>query len=280
MPSPLPPALVLGALHGVTELLPVSSSAHLALAQMLAGGAGAADLGGPAGVGLLHVGTLAAALVVARKRAWAALEEGLRGLARPSIWRHTRGGRDAVAVVIATVPTALLGLAARGRAEAWQSSAAVLGVGLLVSAAAVGSTVLAPEGERDEPPPRWGALVVGLAQGAAVVPGVSRSGLVLAALLWLGVRRARAFELSLLVSVPAVAAALGLRLEALHGDPRALGGGADLVALAAAAMIAFGAGLLALLALRRVVVGGRMFLFAVYLVPLAVATLAWGYARP
>jgi undecaprenyl-diphosphatase len=300
MPAVLPPALLLGALSGATEMLPISSSGHLALAQLLGGGGREPWVGGMPAVAWLHAGTLAATIVVARRRAWAALEEGMRGLSRPSMWRETRGGQDAATMALATVPTAIIGLAFGARTSAWAASPTVIGAGLVASALIVGSTALAPKGERDGIP-YWAALLVGVAQGAAIVPGYSRMGLVLAALTWLGVRPARVFELALLVSIPAVAGALvmrGLAAAGLLGDAGALlrdaayrtraplsalgdgGDGVDLLALLAGAMLAFGVGVLALLALRRILIGGKLALFAVYLVPLAVATLAWGYARP
>jgi undecaprenyl-diphosphatase len=305
MPTVLPPALVLGALHGATEMLPISSSGHVALAQLLAsasarasaGGGRDAFEGGVPATTWLHAGTLAATIVVARRRAWAALEEGVRGLSRPSIWRETRGGQDAVTMALATLPTAVIGLTLGARTEAWATSPTVIGAGLVASALVVGSTALAPRGDRDTIP-YWAALLVGVTQGAAIIPGYSRMGLVLAALTWLGLRPARVFELALLVSIPAVAGALLLRGLAAFGMlphvtvlagalpgargafSRPLGDGVDLLAVLAGAMLAFGVGVLALLALRRVLVGGKLALFAVYLVPLAVATLAWGYARP
>ena len=301
MPTVLPPALVLGALHGATEMLPISSSGHVALAQLLGGGGtgGGRDAweGGVPATTWLHAGTLAATIVVARRRAWAALEEGVRGFSRPSTWRETRGGQDAATMALATLPTAVIGLAFGARTAAWAASPTVIGAGLIASALVVGSTALAPRGDRDTIP-YWAALLVGVTQGAAIIPGYSRMGLVLAALTWLGVRPARVFELALLVSIPAVAGALLLRGLAAFGllpdaaifadtvpgargsFSRSLGDGVDLLALLAGAMLAFGVGVLALLALRRVLVGGKLALFAVYLVPLAVATLAWGYAKP
>jgi undecaprenyl-diphosphatase len=268
MAIPLTEALVLGIVQGVTEFLPISSDGHLALAQMLFGGQ--ADL---ATTVFLHLGTLGATLLVLRKRAVAALTEGLRGVFRPSLLKDTQGGRDAVVVAIATLPTGVVGLALKEPSEAWSSSPMIVGLCFLGSAIAIGSTYWAPKGEKDTPP-HWGAVLVGIAQGTAVLPGLSRSAMTLAALLWLGVRGERAFELSFLMSIPAIAGAEILEARhAFHCDDSGL-------ALILGTAVAFVVGLGALQVLRGVLIRRVVSLFAIYLVPLSIATLAWGYARP
>jgi undecaprenyl-diphosphatase len=107
------------------------------------------------------------------------------------------------------------------------------------------------------------------------LPGLSRPAITIASLLWLGVGAERAFELSMLASVPAVVGAIALDLH--HAGP------SDDVTTASAAAgtaLAFAAGLAGIAALRRVVVAGKLPWFSLYLVPVAAATLAWGYARP
>jgi undecaprenyl-diphosphatase len=267
MAIPLTEALVLGVVQGITEVLPVSSKGHVALAQMLFGAQ--AD---PATASFLHLGTLGAVLLVLRKRVVGALSEGLRGVFRPSLLKDTPGGRDAVVVALATVPTAILGLALSAPADVLASSPSVVGVCLLGSALAVGSTYWAPKGERAVPS-HWGAAVVGLAQGAAVLPGLSRTAVTLSALVWLGVRGERAFELSFLIALPAIAGAV--LLGAWHGFGHDVG-----AALLLGTGVAFVCGLAALEVLRKVMVRRAVAVFGIYLVPLGIATLAWGYARP
>jgi undecaprenyl-diphosphatase len=269
MSIPLSEAVLLGVVQGITEFLPISSDGHLALAQMFLGHD--ADL---ALTVLLHAGTWGATLLILRKRVWCALEEGLRGIGRPSLWRETPGGRDAVVVVLATIPTAIVGFTLRAPVRAWSSSPTIIGACLHLSAVAVASTRFAPPRPEHDVPTHWGAVIVGLAQGAAVLPGLSRSAMTLSALLWLGVRAERSFELSFLMSLPAIAGAL--LLEGGH----AFHAGADPAPLIVATLVSFIVGAFALLALRRILVLGKLSLFALYLVPLAIATLAWGYARP
>ncbi len=118
------------------------------------------------------------------------------------------------------------------------------------------------------------AALVGVAQGLAALPGLSRSACTIAALLWVGVSRPRAFELSFLLSLPAVAGALLLE------GRKAFVGVADPANLLVGTLVSFAFGVVALLALQRILAAGRFSFFAAYLVPLALACLAWGYAAP
>jgi undecaprenyl-diphosphatase len=115
---------------------------------------------------------------------------------------------------------------------------------------------------------------MGVAQGSAVVPGLSRTGLTIASLVWMGVREERAFELSFLAAIPALTGA------AVVAGTHARFVGESALVLGAAAVIAFACASLALRVLRAVTDAGKIHWFAVYLAPLALATLAWEYARP
>ena len=119
-----------------------------------------------------------------------------------------------------------------------------------------------------------GALLLGLAQGLAVAPGVSRSGITIVAALWLGLRAERAFELSMLMSVPAVSAAIALELVA--GDSMA----GHALAIGAGVLTSFAVGYVGLRLLRRVVLAGSIAWFSLWVLPLALATLALAKAWP
>lgn len=259
--SPLALAIILGIIQGLTEFLPVSSSGHLALAQMLAG---LAEPSLTLGV-VMHAGTLAATALLVRERLVSAVREGLKAVMRPRQLAETEGGRDALVVILASLPTAAIGLLMRSAVEKYTQSPLAIGLGFLVTAALLISTRWLPGGERDVPTWR-GALAVGIAQGIAVLPGVSRSGSTIAVLLWLGVKPPRAFELSMLMSLPAVLGAVVLEsrhLDSLHGLTPALVG----------AGVAFVVGVVALMLLRRVVIRNGFSWFALWVLPLAVATL-------
>jgi undecaprenyl-diphosphatase len=270
MSIPLGEAASLGMLQGITDVLPLSSSGHRLLAHLLFGRSGDVTL-----TLLFHLSILAATLIVFRKRAWTAFEEGLRGLARPALLGETPGGRDAGFVGVATITAGLAGFAVSKalEGEAPTASLYLVGTCFLVTTIAILSTRFASAGATTSP--GWiAAVVVGAAQGCAFVPGLSRSGLTIASLLWMGVTAERAFELSFLVSLPALA------IAAAFEAPGAFHTSESVVSLATGALLAFAFSYASLLALRRVVERGKIHWFAVYLAPLATATLAWGYARP
>ncbi|HOU92165.1 MAG TPA: undecaprenyl-diphosphate phosphatase [Polyangiaceae bacterium] len=262
-------ALSLGALQGLTEFLPVSSDGHLALAQLLFD---VEDGGLPLNV-LLHAGTLLATVIVLRARVRQSLLAGGRGVIRPRQLLGSVAGRDALVVALATLPTAVIGLLLRDPVERWTSSPLAVGLGFLLTTIALASTRWAERGD-DEGPTASVALLLGVVQGLAVLPGVSRSGLTIAVALWAGVRPARAFELSMLISLPAIAGAVLLEVPAL------LGAGFDPGRGLVGAATAFAVGLLALWLLRGTVVRGHFPLFALWTLPLAVATLAMARVWP
>jgi undecaprenyl-diphosphatase len=268
MHTPFGQAALLGVIQGLTEFLPVSSDGHLALAQILFG----MQEAGLALTVMLHAGTFLATLLVLRKRVGPAIFEGLRALARPSRFSETEGGRDALVVILASIPTAVIGLSLRNLVERWTSSPLVVGLGFATTGVLLLSTRWVKPKER-EVPTLLGAIAIGVAQGIAVLPGVSRSGSTITLALWLGVRPDRAFELSMLMSLPAVLGAVLVEL------PKMAGSGNILIAVVGA-IVAFLVGLLALVVLRRVVMRGHFAWFALWVLPLALATLALARAWP
>jgi undecaprenyl-diphosphatase len=182
--NPLEAAL-LGLLQGLTEFLPVSSSGHLVLGQALLG----IHVPGVAFEVTVHVATLLAVLVVYRSR----IVELVRGL--------LTGDRDSAAyvglLVVASVPAAAVGLTARPFLEGTFERPS-LAAGFL------------------ERPNLLGAVVVGLAQALAILPGISRSGSTVAVGAGTGVSVVRMAEFSFLLSVPAIAGAA--LLQAMGGE--------------------------------------------------------------
>ncbi len=269
MLSPFEQALLLGILQGLTEFLPISSDGHLALAQMLL----EVDGGGLTLSVLLHTGTLLATILYFRERIGRVLVDLVHHLRRRRLPSPTAPGWDAVLVLVATIPTGLIGLGLREVVAEWTAMPLATGFGFVITACLLTSTLWTTPGKALSPS-LLGAVLLGVAQGLAVAPGVSRSGLTIVTALWLGVRSERAFEFSMLMSVPAVAAAV--LLELLEGDSMA----GHWLALAGGALSAFAVGLLALALLRRVVSRGNLAWFALWVLPLALATLALAKAWP
>lgn len=260
-------AALLGALQGVTEFLPVSSSGHVAI--------GALTLGVPdmplSMVVLLHAGTLVATVAVFARDIRDLTLTTARGLSRPRELLASDDGKLVAGVVLASVPTAIIGLLFEDAVESWSHVPWIIGACLLVTAACVLSTRRG--GGALERLPAWAYLLVGVVQGLAVLPGVSRSGSTIAAAMLLGLTAREAFRFSFLLSLPAVTGAVLLKLL----EPGALAG-LGVPGLVGGA-VAMGTGYVALRVLQRLVVQGRFWAFAVYLVPLGAGLVVWDLLR-
>lgn len=254
-------AILLGLVQGLTEFLPVSSDGHLALAAFLFG---VFDM--PLSfVVVLHIGTLVATLLVFRSDVLAMLAS-LKGLTNgPKTWLSSADGALVSRIVVASIPTAVIGLLLNDAVEEWSHDPRIVGACLLLSAAVVASTRLG-KGDRELPSFR-DALLIGVAQGLAVLPGLTRSGSTIAMAMLLGMSGPAAFRFSFLMSLPAVGGAI--LLKALKPDALA-GLGAQ---AAVGTTVAFVTGLAALFALRNVVKQGKFWAFALYLAPLGLGLL-------
>ena len=255
---------VLGAVQGLCEFLPVSSSGHLALLQnrLGLGGEGllAFDL-------LLHCATLLAVLIFFRKDLFTLASGWVRGCVSRDA-QGEEGWRYGWAILAATAVTGAVALPLKGVVESAMRSQIAVGGGLLVTAGLLLLVPLFPE--RDKKLYLGAALFVGLAQGLAVFPGVSRSGATLAAGLFLGLSVAEAFRFSFLLSIPAI---LGASL--LEGLKLLKMGGLGLLpeGWGWAALAAFLLGWLALALLRRLVLSGRWVYFGVYCLILGIVVI-------
>ncbi|HET8569181.1 MAG TPA: undecaprenyl-diphosphate phosphatase [Candidatus Limnocylindria bacterium] len=187
-------AALLGVVQGITEFLPISSTAHLALAERALG----LD---PSRYGLsftvaLHLGTLVAVLIYFFRTWLELIVDAFRG----------RFGL-LILLVIATIPAGIAGILFDEAVEGPLRDPIVIAAAL-----AIGSVVfllaesMGRANERAEPT-RRDALVIGIAQALALVPGLSRSGMTISAGLVLGIRRDQAARLSFVLSTPAVVAA-------------------------------------------------------------------------
>jgi undecaprenyl-diphosphatase len=195
-------AVLLGAVQGLTEFLPVSSSAHLILVRQLLGWD--ADRLGLAFDVACHLGTLMAVLVYFRHDLWAMAR------AVPDVFRAdaTGPGRLARMVAIGTIPVVVVGLLWASAIEASMRTPAVAAATLALGA--IGFFVVERVGKRSRDESSIGAadsLAIGCAQAAALVPGVSRSGATITVGMFLGLTRDAAARFSFLLGVPAIVAA-------------------------------------------------------------------------
>jgi undecaprenyl-diphosphatase len=258
--------LVLGVVQGVTEFLPVSSSGHLALLQtFFESSAGSAknllafDL-------FLHCATALAVLIFFRKDVMTLLRQWCGGfLSRKG--RDAEGWRYGWLVLAGTTVTALVALPLEKMVETAMSSYLAVGAGLLVTAGLLCVVPLAPERQKEIS--LLGVLLVGLAQGLAVFPGVSRSGATIAAALFLGLNASEAFRLSFLMSIPAILGASLLEGVKILREPFVVLPEGWVPAIIAAFVL----GGLSLAFLRRLVLSGRWAYFGIYCFLLGVGVI-------
>ena len=260
-------AVLLALVQSITYVLPVSSDGHVALMDLLFGLRAPSPLIAVA----LRLGAFVSTCFVLRHRCVRCVREGVLAFRQPERLWSTPGGRDAVVVVFSSFPTALFGLFLREPVSAWSRSPLMVGVGLVGTSAWLLSTWWLKPG-RSEFPGLLGSLLIGVAQGLSILPGLSRSAGTIACALWLGVRPDRAFELSFLASLPPLLAVIVLDARVAPREPIGLAAVAALLALLASAV--------ALGALEHVVRKGRLAWFAGWTAPLAVATLAMALVWP
>lgn len=264
----LPVALLAG-LAGLAEALGVSPSGHEVVARLWidpgvahAPFAAAAQLG--AAVGLL---------AASRRRAWEALRDGVRAVARPALFTASQGAADALTLGVGTAASLLVGAATLPRVEMWASSPTATGAGLCVTGLSLASLGLVPRRRSREGrarPTLAGAAVAGVALGIAVFPGASRVAAALVVLTWMGVRPSHAVDLAFLLTVPALALAVA------RAVPIGLGAGV----LVVAALASFLGAAFASEGLRALVERRRVVTLALWIVPLGLATLAYARALP
>jgi undecaprenyl-diphosphatase len=256
-------AVVIGVVQALTEFLPVSSSGHMVIAKALLG---MEEVGITMEV-VTHLATALAVIVYLRKRILeilAALCRGILSGPRSLDEDASSDFRLFFLVVLASIPAALAGLLLREQVGRLFESVEITAIMLI----ATGAFVLV-SGKLSEPRRRVGtshALLIGVAQAFAIIPGLSRSGLTVGSGLLAGVKREAAFEFALLLSLPAI---LGASLVELVSGRM----GGDLAVIAAAAIPAFIGGYFAISLLFRSIVRNKFHLFAFYLIPLGTIVL-------
>jgi undecaprenyl-diphosphatase len=242
-------AVTLGFVQGVTEWLPISSTGHLRITEQLFG------LTLPLLFDvILHVGTLIVILLFFRKD----IKLVLVALVKSDF--KSENGKLIPLIIVGTVPTALIGLVFSSEIETVFNSflpiaGAFLTCGVVLYFSKTGQ-------EQNENITYIQALIIGTAQGAALIPGLSRSGLTIATALMLGVRREKAFKFSFLLSVPAVIGALGLTLYEQHATLTLVDVGLTEILLGIAVSLVFS--YFALKLLWRVLAGRKFYMFAFY----------------
>ena len=258
-------AVILGIIQGLTEFLPVSSSGHLVLFQQLFG-LKEAELVFDVCV---HLGTLVAVIAVFHREILNIMAALVRLVSsagqRETLLRQVESDAElkiALLIIIGSIPTAVLGLMFHSIADQLFSSAFFTGLALMVTGLLLWFTRrIKPDNKKMgiEGFTRTKAFIIGIVQGLAIIPGISRSGSTISIGLLLGIDRETAARYSFLLSIPAIvgAGALSLKDSLSQPDP------AIRLALLGAATAAL-VGYAALKVLLRMVKKGHLYVFAPY----------------
>jgi undecaprenyl-diphosphatase len=261
--SPLQ-AVVYGIVQGLTEFLPISSTAHLRIVPAFLRWSDP----GTAFTAVIQLGTVAAVVLYFWRELLQVSVAWLRGLLDKS-------GRDSLEyrmgwyLILATIPVGVFGLIFSKQIETGARNLWLIAIALIVMALVLLVAELKGSRSRDEEDiTTRDAVVVGSAQALALIPGVSRSGATISAGLFQGLDRVSAARFSFLLSIPAVVAS-GLFEARKIGGPGAPGMGVTVVAT----VISFGVGLASIAWLIRYISKHSTFIFIGYRIALGVLLL-------
>ncbi len=268
-------AILLGILQGLTEFLPVSSSGHLVLAQQFLG------LKEPLVFFdvMLHVGTLAAVLVAYRDAIRQLVVGGLSTLGNSQLWKHPRTTLSTASelkfiwlILLGSIPTGVIAVVFKTQLESFFEEVLIVSVMLILTGAILQlprfcrkDTEIPDDSVRQLK--AWHAPLIGIAQGCAITPGISRSGTTISLALFLGIPAKTAAEYSFLLSIPAILGAVALKIRDLEDPTIAIhivGGGM---------LAAFIVGYIALRFLLVVLNRGKFSLFSYYCIGLGLISL-------
>jgi undecaprenyl-diphosphatase len=258
-------AVVLGVIQGLTEFLPISSSAHLRIYPELFGWGDP----GAAFTAVIQIGTELAVLLYFRHDIWRILTTWLKSLAKPEYRGHL-DARMGWYIIFGTVPIVVLGVLLKDAIESHFRSLWLIGTTLIVLGVVLGvADRVGRTTKKVKDVTVRDALLMGLAQALALVPGVSRSGATLSMGRFLGYEREAATRYAFLLAVPAVIGAGVFELKDVPGSDNPYGWGPTIVAT----VVSFVVGYAAIAWLLRYVTTRSYTPFVLYRVALGAVTL-------
>lgn len=205
--------VVLAVVQGLTEFLPISSSAHLILVPVLT----AWEDQGLAFDVALHLGSLSAVVIYFRQEICKMVTSSLSALRGQGVDDDARLG---VWVVLATIPVCVIGFLTRDLIADHMRSTLIIGISLIGFGLLLGYADWFKRGERSEYQLRLkDVLIIGGAQALALIPGTSRSGITITAALMVGMSREGAARFSFLLSIPVIVLAGGLEVVGIMREP-------------------------------------------------------------
>ncbi|PHS34302.1 MAG: undecaprenyl-diphosphatase [Alkaliphilus sp.] len=256
-------AIILGIIQGLTEFLPVSSSGHLAFTQAL--------LGVPEDkvfflIVMLHIGTLFSVFFVYYKDICLIIKEFIIMTYEFALGKgfnlNNEHRKLGVMIIVATIPTGLMGIFLGDIFESFYTSQLIIGISLLITGCLLWVAEKTHKGTRTAKDMRWfDAVLVGIFQGFAITPGISRSGATIVGSLLRGFNKELATKFSFLISIPAILGATALEAKSIFTS-----GIGDLTygILIAGILSSFLAGIFAIRALINFIKKEKLYYFSYY----------------
>ncbi len=268
-------AIVLGILQGLTEFLPVSSSGHLVLAQQYLGLKESLvffDV-------MLHVGTLAAVLVAYRGAIGRLVIGGLSTLGNAQFYRKPITTVNASVelrfiwlILLGSIPTGIIAVLFKTQLESFFDKVHIVSIMLILTGIILQLPRFRPENtdgadSSNSEVKTWHAPLIGIAQGCAITPGISRSGTTISLALFLGIPAKTAAEYSFLLSIPAILGAVALKISDIENTA------IPFYIIGTGMFTSFIIGYIALRFLLVVLNRGKFSLFSYYCVALGIVSL-------
>ena len=248
-------AIFLGILQGITEWLPVSSSGHLAIAQHYLG------INVPIAFDImLHAATLLVIFILFRKE----IKDIIISVVKLDF--KSVPGKMFIFIIIGSIPTAAIGFTLKGYFESLFFNMDAVGMALLVTGLIL---LISRYGNGNRPVGYKTSIIIGIAQGFAIAPGISRSGATIGTALFSGIKREQAVRYSFLLAVPAIIGAMLFEADEL------IISGIGWPEIAIGFITSFVVGLLFLKIVIRLVVQKKFSWFAAYCFALGLLIILW-----
>lgn len=255
-------ALILGLVQGLTEFLPVSSSGHIELGKAILGTEYADNLMFSV---VVHTATMFSIVVVFRKDIWHLITQTLR-------FKWNSETRYVALIVISMIPTGLVGLLFESEIEQFFDGRIMLvGFMLLFTASILFLTRFVKTKTKDVGYKH--ALIIGIAQTIAILPGISRSGATISTALLMGVERSTATRFSFLMVLPPIAGATLIKAKDLITEPVSVA--SELLPLGVGFVAAFVSGIIACGWMLALVRKGNIAYFSIYCLIIGLAAIAF-----
>lgn len=259
-------AIILGIIQGLTEFLPVSSSGHLELAKFILGDNSVPEESLTYTV-VLHFATALSTIVIFRKD----IKEILTGLFK---FKNNEELWFSIKIILSMIPAVVVGLLFEKELESFFGGS-ILFVGCMLLVTAVLLLLADKAKTTDKDVPVMGAIIVGVSQAIAMLPGISRSGATISTSVLLGIDRSKAARFSFLMVIPLIFGKIAK--DVLGGDIHFTS--AEAIPMGAGFLAAFLAGLLACQWMIALVRKSKLAYFSIYCAVVGVIAIVYTYTR-